>query len=208
MLDVDPTTSLADVLREQLGLTGTKIGCNRGQCGCCTVIMDRRAIYSCLTLAVEAEGKSITTVEGLAKGGRLDPIQVAFVKHDAFQCGFCTPGQLMSVKALLDTNSHPTVADVREAISGNLCRCGSIPHIIEETIGVIALLSLGLLEFRLFPFRVSAVRLRSEYPQVDQPRHYTRHQVVVFEPVPELLSHYAKLLHPGYGVLHDHPCLR
>lgn len=124
-LEVDHRDTLAEVLRDQIGLTGTKIGCNRGECGACTVIVSGRNVYSCSQLAVWMEGKEITTVEGLAKGERLDPVQEAFIEHDGPQCGFCTSGQIMSGKALLLRNANPTEAEVRKALSGNLCRCGN-----------------------------------------------------------------------------------
>ena len=127
-----PHQSLLDVLRNKLGLTGTKECCNEGDCGACTVIMGGRAVNSCLVLAVEAEGEEILTVEGLAEGARLHPLQEAFVKYGGFQCGFCTPGMLMSAKALLDENPDPTDEEIREAVSGNLCRCTGYVKIIES----------------------------------------------------------------------------
>lgn len=124
-LEVEHRQTLAEVLRDQLGFTGTKIGCNRGECGACTVVINGRNVYSCSQLAVWMEGKEILTIEGLAKGENLDPVQEAFIEHDGPQCGFCTPGQIMSGKALLLRNSSPTEAQVRKALSGNLCRCGN-----------------------------------------------------------------------------------
>ncbi len=124
-LEVEHRQTLAEVLRDQLGFTGTKIGCDRGECGACTVVINGRNIYSCSQLAVWMNGKEILTIEGLAKGDKLDPIQQAFIEHDGPQCGFCTPGQIMSGKALLMRNSNPTEAEVRRALSGNLCRCGN-----------------------------------------------------------------------------------
>ncbi|MBI4490170.1 MAG: 2Fe-2S iron-sulfur cluster binding domain-containing protein [Deltaproteobacteria bacterium] len=124
-LEVEHRQTLAEVLRDQLGFTGTKIGCNRGECGACTVVINGRNVYSCSQLAVWMEGKEILTIEGLAKGEKLDPVQEAFIEHDGPQCGFCTPGQIMSGKALLLRNSSPTEAQVRKALSGNLCRCGN-----------------------------------------------------------------------------------
>lgn len=124
-LEVEHRQTLAEVLRDELGLTGTRIGCDRGECGACTVVINGRNIYSCSQLAVWMNGKEILTVEGLAKGERLDPIQEAFIEHDGPQCGFCTSGQIMSGKALLMRNSNPTEAQVRRALSGNLCRCGN-----------------------------------------------------------------------------------
>jgi aerobic-type carbon monoxide dehydrogenase small subunit (CoxS/CutS family) len=134
--DVGHRTTLAEFLREELDLTGTKVGCNRGECGSCTVIIDGMAVYSCTMLAVEAAGKAVLTIEGLTDEGRLHPLQQAFVEHDALQCGYCTPGMILSIKALLDKNPHPTELDVRTAIDGNLCRCGSIPNIIEAALDV------------------------------------------------------------------------
>ena len=124
-LQVEHRNTLAEVLRDQLGLTGTKIGCDRGECGACTVIMNGRNVYSCSQLAVWMEGKDILTIEGLAKGDKLDPVQEAFIEHDGPQCGFCTSGQIMSGKALLLKNSKPSEAQTRRALSGNLCRCGN-----------------------------------------------------------------------------------
>ncbi len=134
--DVDQYMTLAEFLREELDLTGTKVGCNRGECGSCTVIIDGMAVYSCTTLAVEATGKEVLTIEGLSDKGKLHPLQEAFIEHDALQCGYCTPGMILSVKALLDKNPRPTELEVRTAIDGNLCRCGSIPNIIEATLEV------------------------------------------------------------------------
>jgi xanthine dehydrogenase YagT iron-sulfur-binding subunit len=124
-VEVEHRHTLAEVLRDQLGLTGTKIGCDRGECGACTVIINGRNMYSCSQLAVWMEGKEILTIEGLAKGDKLDPLQEAFIEHDGPQCGFCTSGQIMSGKALLMKNSTPTEAHARRALSGNLCRCGN-----------------------------------------------------------------------------------
>ena len=130
-VDVDTTWSLAYVLRNTLGLTGTKIACDVGACGSCTVIVDGRAINSCLTLAVQAEGQSITTIEGLAVDGKLHPLQQAFIDSHALQCGYCTPGMLMAAKAFLDKNPHPSEEEVKEAIGGHICRCGSYHNIVE-----------------------------------------------------------------------------
>jgi aerobic-type carbon monoxide dehydrogenase small subunit (CoxS/CutS family) len=124
-VEVEHRQTLAEVLRDDLGLTGTKIGCDRGECGACTVIIDGRNMYSCSQLAVWMQGKDILTVEGLAKGDKLDPLQEAFIEHDGPQCGFCTSGQIMSGKALLLKNPKPTEAQVRRGLSGNLCRCGN-----------------------------------------------------------------------------------
>lgn len=128
---VEPRTTLLQVLREDLGLTGTKQGCNTGDCGACTVLIDNHPVLSCLTLAIEAQGKEILTIEGLNQQGGLHPLQQSFIDHYAVQCGFCTPGMILSAKALLDRNSHPTEEEVREAISGNLCRCTGYVKIVE-----------------------------------------------------------------------------
>jgi xanthine dehydrogenase YagT iron-sulfur-binding subunit len=130
-LVVEPRWTLAYVLREVLGLTGTKIGCERGECGACTVLIDGKPRYSCMTLAVEAEGQAITTVEGLLEGEKLGPVQQAFAEEDAFQCGFCTPGQIMAVEGLLRNNPNPTIDQIRIGVSGNLCRCGSYKNIFK-----------------------------------------------------------------------------
>ena len=130
-LSVEPRVVLADALRERLGLTGTKVVCGRGACGACTVMVDGETACSCLLLAAEVAGKSITTIEGLAADDRLTPIQQAFVAADALQCGFCTSGMVMSCKALLDQNPKPTREEIRQAVSGNLCRCGTYPHVFE-----------------------------------------------------------------------------
>jgi aerobic-type carbon monoxide dehydrogenase small subunit (CoxS/CutS family) len=122
------------MLREKLHLTGTKVGCNRGECGSCTVLLDGKPVYSCSTLAVEAGGRSVLTIEGLAAGGRLHPLQQAFLDHDALQCGYCTPGMILAVKALLDRTPHPTEAEIRGAIDGNLCRCGCYPNVIKAAL--------------------------------------------------------------------------
>jgi xanthine dehydrogenase YagT iron-sulfur-binding subunit len=126
---VEPRWSLLFVLRERLGLTGTKVGCERGECGACTVLIDGVPRYACMTLAVEAQGTKVVTVEGLMEGERLGPVQQAFVEHDAFQCGYCTPGQIMAVEGLLRRSPDPSLDEVREAVSGNLCRCGAYTHI-------------------------------------------------------------------------------
>jgi xanthine dehydrogenase YagT iron-sulfur-binding subunit len=129
-LRIDPRVSLLDGLREHLGLTGTKKGCDHGQCGACTVHVNDRRVLSCLTLAVASQGKAIVTIEGLALKGALHPMQQAFVDRDGFQCGYCTPGQIMSATALLREPCGPSDADVRECMSGNLCRCGAYPNIV------------------------------------------------------------------------------
>jgi xanthine dehydrogenase YagT iron-sulfur-binding subunit len=124
-LFVEPRWSLLYVIREQLGLTATKVGCERGECGTCTVLIDGKPRYACMTLATEAEGRAVTTLEGLMNGEELGPVQQAFAEQDAFQCGYCTPGQIMSVEGLLRANPNPTLDEVRTGVSGNLCRCGS-----------------------------------------------------------------------------------
>ncbi len=129
-LRVDTRVSLLDALRERLGLTGTKKGCDQGACGACTVLIDGRRVLSCLTLAVASQGSEILTIEGLAEDGRLHPLQAAFVRHDAFQCGYCTPGQIMSALGLLAEGRAGSEAEVRELMSGNICRCGAYPNIV------------------------------------------------------------------------------
>ncbi len=129
---IEPRTTLADALRDFLHLTGTKIGCDRGACGACTVIMDGMAVTACMTLALDAVGRSIETIEGLALGtDKLHPLQEAFINEDAMQCGFCTSGMIMSTKHLLDHNSKPSLEDIKTAVSGNLCRCGTYPHVFK-----------------------------------------------------------------------------
>jgi len=126
---VEPRWSLLFVIREQLGLTGTKVGCERGECGACTVLIDGKPRYACMTLAVEAEGHAITTLEGLMDGEQIGTVQQAFAEEDAYQCGYCTPGQIMAVEGLLRQNPNPTIEDVRLGISGNLCRCAAYRNI-------------------------------------------------------------------------------
>jgi xanthine dehydrogenase YagT iron-sulfur-binding subunit len=130
-LAVEPRTTLLDALREQAGLTGTKKGCDRGACGACTVHIDNRRVVSCLTLAARCQGHAITTIEGLAQGDDLHPVQAAFIAHDAFQCGYCTPGQIMSAVALIAEGHTGSDAEIREWMSGNICRCGAYPHIVD-----------------------------------------------------------------------------
>ena len=130
-MTVDTRMTLIEAIRDEIGLTGTKEGCSVGECGTCTVLMDGKPIYSCIMLAVEAEGKEILTIEGLADFDDLHPIQKSFIDHGAVQCGFCTPGMILTAKALLDENPNPTEEDVRKAISGNLCRCTGYSKIIE-----------------------------------------------------------------------------
>lgn len=131
---VEPRRTLLEVLRDNLGLTGAKEGCDLGACGACTVLIDGKATLSCLTLAIDAQGKEISTVEGLAKEGKLHPLQQNFVDHGAIQCGFCTPGMVLSAKALLDENPHPTEEEVKKGISGNLCRCTGYTKIVEAVL--------------------------------------------------------------------------
>ena len=133
-VEVEPWWMLEEVLREKLYLTGTKRACNRGDCGSCTVLIDGKAKLSCLILAMEAQGKDILTIEGLAKGEELHPIQQAFVEAGAIQCGFCTPGMVLAAKALLDRNPAPTEDEVREGLSGNLCRCTGYVKIIDAVL--------------------------------------------------------------------------
>jgi aerobic-type carbon monoxide dehydrogenase small subunit (CoxS/CutS family) len=130
LVKVEPRDTLVHVLRDGLGLTGTKIGCDRGACGACTVLVDGTPTASCMTFALDLAGRKITTIEGLANGPQLAPVQAAFVAHDALQCGFCTPGQVMSLVALLRENARPTEEDVRRAVTGNLCRCGAYSNIV------------------------------------------------------------------------------
>ena len=135
-LAVEPYRTLLDVLRDELDLTGAKKGCDRGDCGACTVLVDGKPVTSCMMLAVQADGCRITTIEGLRTDGRLHPLQQAFVDHGAVQCGFCTPGMVLAAVALLDENPHPTEAQVREAIAGNLCRCTGYAKIVDAVLSV------------------------------------------------------------------------
>jgi xanthine dehydrogenase YagT iron-sulfur-binding subunit len=137
-LDVEDRWTLAELLRDHIGLTGTKIGCDRGECGACTVLLDGKPVYSCSNLAVWADGREVQTVEGLAHGEHLDPLQQAFVKHDGPQCGFCTSGQLMSAKGLLTHNPHPTPHEVRAAMTGNICRCSNYNRYVEAVLAAAA----------------------------------------------------------------------
>jgi len=136
-LEVPANWTLLDVIREECGLTGTKQGCGSGECGACTVLLDGEPVNSCLVLALQANGKSVTTIEGLSRGEKMHPIQEAFIAHGAVQCGFCTPGMVLAAKALLDKNPRPKEVEVREALAGNLCRCTGYQKIVE------AILSLG-----------------------------------------------------------------
>jgi aerobic-type carbon monoxide dehydrogenase small subunit (CoxS/CutS family) len=131
-VDVKPQRTLVEVLRETLGLMGTKKSCNEGECGACTLLMDGKPVVSCLVLAIDAQGKEILTIEGLSQGEILHPIQEAFLKHGGIQCGFCTPGMVMSAKAFLDEHPKPTETEVRRAISGNLCRCTGYQQIVDS----------------------------------------------------------------------------
>ena len=130
-LEVEPQRTLLEVLRDDLGMTGTKRGCDDASCGACTVLLDGKAVLSCNILALEAHGKDVLTVEGLAKDGQIHLLQKTFIEHGAIQCGFCTPGMLMSAKELLDNNPKPTEIEIKEALSGNLCRCTGYTKIIE-----------------------------------------------------------------------------
>lgn len=133
-LQLEPRVTLLDALRNHAGFTGAKEGCDRGVCGACTVLLDDMPVYACMRLAIEAQGHAIATIEGQARNGKLSKVQQAFVEKDAMMCGYCTPGQIMSVTGLLKKNPHPTAADVRRACAGNLCRCGSYPRIVEAAL--------------------------------------------------------------------------
>jgi xanthine dehydrogenase YagT iron-sulfur-binding subunit len=129
-LQLDSRVTLLDALREHLDLTGTKKGCDQGACGACTVLLDGKRVLSCLALAAQCEGREVTTIEGLARDGKLHPVQEAFIRHDGFQCGYCTPGQIMSAVALLEEGRAGSDGEIREYMSGNLCRCGAYPNIV------------------------------------------------------------------------------
>jgi aerobic-type carbon monoxide dehydrogenase small subunit (CoxS/CutS family) len=133
-VSVEPRTTLAEALRNELHLTGTKIVCDRGSCSACTVWLDGTPVNSCMTFALDAVGRKVTTIEGLGDPEELHPLQAAFVEHDATQCGYCTPGMVMSCAALLERTPSPTAADVQQAISGNLCRCGTYPKVVEAAL--------------------------------------------------------------------------
>jgi carbon-monoxide dehydrogenase small subunit len=128
---IEPRQSLLQLLREELHLTGTKEGCSEGECGACTVLLDGKTVDSCLIFALEAQGHDVLTIEGLAQGDQIHPVQKAFAEYGAVQCGFCTPGMILSAKALLDSNPHPSEAEIRQGISGNLCRCTGYVKIVE-----------------------------------------------------------------------------
>ena len=140
-ITVEDRWTLVEVLRDYLGLTGSKIGCDRGECGACTVLVDGKNVYSCSQLAVWADGRTVETVEGLAQNGKLDPLQQAFIHCDGPQCGFCTSGQLMSARALLNRNPHPNAEEVREGMTGNICRCGNYNHYVESVLAAAGMLS-------------------------------------------------------------------
>lgn len=135
-LHVEPCTTLAEVLRDHLDLTGTKIGCDRGACSACTVWLDGAPVASCMLLAVDVGSGAVTTIEGLALGDNLHPVQEAFIAHDAMQCGYCTPGMVMSCAALLEHVPRPTAEDIQTAIGGHLCRCGTYPHVVEAVLAI------------------------------------------------------------------------
>ncbi len=133
-IEVEPRTTLADALRINLDMTGTKVVCDRGSCSACTVLLDGMPVNSCMTFAMDVGDRNITTIEGLSRGNELHPVQVAFIEHDGMQCGYCTPGMVMSCAALLDRNPNPTMDDVKQACSGNLCRCGTYPKVFESAL--------------------------------------------------------------------------
>lgn len=133
-LCIEPRRTLLSVLREELGLTGAKQGCGQAQCGACSVIIDGETVYSCITLAIDCQGQAIRTIEGLLQGERLHPVQEAFLEQDGYQCGFCTPGQVISAVALLEHEPHPDEATVRHEMAGNLCRCGAYPNIVKAVL--------------------------------------------------------------------------
>lgn len=137
-VEVTPATTLAETLRGPLHLTGTKIGCDRGACSACTVWLDRTPVNSCMTLAIDVGNREVRTIEGLASGNELHPVQAAFIEHDAMQCGYCTPGMVMSCAAVVERDSNVTEEDVRRATSGNLCRCGTYPKVFEATLAAAA----------------------------------------------------------------------
>jgi len=138
-LQLDSRVTLLDALRDHLDLTGTKKGCDQGACGACTVLLDGKLVLSCLALAAQCDGRAVTTIEGLASDGRLHPVQQAFIRHDGFQCGYCTPGQIMSAVALLEEGRAGSDEEIREFMSGNLCRCGAYPNIVAAIRDIAAL---------------------------------------------------------------------
>jgi carbon-monoxide dehydrogenase small subunit len=160
LVSVEPRRTLVEVLRENLGLMGTKVSCNEGECGACTVLLDGQPAASCLVLAVDAQHKEIVTIEGMSAGEELHPIQEAFLRHGAIQCGFCTPGMVMSAKALLDENPHPTAREVRQAISGNLCRCTGYQQIVDSVLAAAQGVHDGV-----------SMRTSPALPQGKRPRH-------------------------------------
>ena len=133
-VSIEPRTTLAEALRDELHMTGTKVVCDRGSCSACTVLLDGTPVNSCMTFALDAIGRQITTIEGLGTPEHLHPVQAAFVEHDGMQCGYCTPGMVMSCAALLERNPNPAAADVQQAISGNICRCGTYPKVVEAAL--------------------------------------------------------------------------
>ena len=133
-LDVEPTEVLAETLRERLGLTGVKVSCNEGECGSCTVILNEKPVASCMVLTCRADGCEVTTIEGLAQNGKLHPIQQAFIDEHGFQCGFCTPGIILSAKVLIDKNPDPSPEEISEALNGHICRCGNYPAIMRSVL--------------------------------------------------------------------------
>ena len=140
---IEPRRTLLSVLQEELGLTGAKRGCGQGQCGACTVILDGETVYACMTLAIDCEGREVRTVESLAQGEMLHPVQQAFIDQDGYQCGFCTPGQVMSAVALLEHQAHPAEEDVVREMSGNICRCGAYPNIVKSVLAAAEMLEEG-----------------------------------------------------------------
>jgi aerobic-type carbon monoxide dehydrogenase small subunit (CoxS/CutS family) len=143
-VSVEPRTTLASALRGPMDMTGTKEACSRGSCSACTVYLDGVPVASCMTLAVDAVGRSITTIEGIATGDQLHPVQQAFIEHDALQCGFCTPGMVMSCVALLQRNPNPTLDEVKDAVAGNLCRCGTYPKVFQATLAAAQAIRAGV----------------------------------------------------------------
>lgn len=139
-VSIEPRRTLLSVLQEDLGLTGAKRGCGQGQCGACTVILDGETVYACMTLAIDCEGRAVRTIESLAQGETLHPVQLAFIEQDGYQCGFCTPGQVMSAVALLEHHTHPSREDVLREMGGNICRCGAYPNIVKSVLAAAEML--------------------------------------------------------------------